>query len=221
MHGMSTDTTRTPDTPTAEEPVSIFTAATLAKVAFASAERRASKLRGRGKWGAKYEADLNRCREAMADITAAILATTERLREEIRSDQTNHFSHVAPGEEPGEPTQQQDDGHCGWAYSIVDRRSREAIAAELLGSLASVEELRDGMGERYVAHLKILAGLPSANVRDIAVKLAHVMHNQTIHRPPSGFDGETAEYCLIAGALADLVLLRAGPVRPTEDVAGE
>jgi hypothetical protein len=220
MHGMSDTTPRTSDTPAADDPRSIFTAAWAAQSAFESAYRHADKLRASGKWGRKYAADLNRCRVALVQLTAAVEAVRTRFHDSVRAELKADAAGATQAAQPGAggtPRQQQDGDHSGWAASPVERYSREAIAAEILGSLSDDDGGRDAMGRRQIAQLNILAGMPSANVGDVAVKLAHVVHNQTIHRLPSGFPGETAEYCLAVSALADLVLLRSGEVRPEED----
>jgi hypothetical protein len=76
MHGMSDSTQHASDAKIVDKSFLIFAigAAAEAEAALTAAERHANKLRDSGKWGAKYEADLNRCLKAVETIGAAVTA---------------------------------------------------------------------------------------------------------------------------------------------------
>jgi hypothetical protein len=211
MHGMSDDTPRMSDTQSTENPFSIFGSATAAEVALAAAIRRAGKLRDSGKWSAKYEADLDRCREAVAAIRAAVTATWERVLKGEPDTEAAAETVSAPPPAPAAPAATPDapepaattlrferDPLAGARRALVDHaldrvpedaasspvliNARQAHAAEALGDMVDSSDVCEAAGDQQWRVAPRAAEAPSTCAADVRVKLAMLVRTILLHR---------------------------------------
>jgi hypothetical protein len=92
------------------------------------------------------------------------------------------------------------------ARSAAEALAREATAVELARLRTPDDDVRDAGSQPYFSTLSVLAETPAANLGDVACKLAMAMQALAGQSRPEAVDA------LLNSALADLALLRAGPI---------
>jgi hypothetical protein len=96
------------------------------------------------------------------------------------------------------------------AASEAEALAREATAVELAMLATSDDEVRTAGSHFRIGSLGLLAEAPANSVTDVACKLAVLVREMVTGRDGSPF--ASVYFALVASSLADLVLLRAGPI---------
>jgi len=107
--------------------------------------------------------------------------------------------------------------------------ARAALASELLRERAKDVEVQLAAGESADRQMELVATVPAADAGDVAIKLAAAVRQMINIETAAEGPQQAAVFSLVAGALADLVILAGEPialparatdlVRSPEDIA--
>ena len=102
----------------------------------------------------------------------------------------------------------------------VEALAREMTALHQLGCVTPDEAVRSDASDGATASLRMLSAIPAASAEDVALKLALVLRDSAKNELDGALPGPVARFALLAGALADLLMLRSGPIAlPAEAAA--
>lgn len=96
--------------------------------------------------------------------------------------------------------------------SSIDAAARKVWALAAVAGGTPDEEVMSAALDDEVRVLSQMAGVQAASIDDVATKLAVVIARLCEHYVHNDGDGPAADFRVIASALADLVVLRHGPV---------